>query len=65
MFKLFQVSAMLKKVLKVATVVLLVAVVVINTVAMFIYNEIEWMMVLLINIVSIVGIIYSIKNFKK
>lgn len=56
---------MLKKVLKVATVVLLVAVMVINTVAMFIYNEIEWMMVLLINIVSIVGIIYSIKNFKK
>ncbi len=58
-------NVMLKKVLKVATVVLLVAVVVINTVAMFIYNEIEWMMVLLINIVSIVGIIYSIKNFKK
>lgn len=58
-------DVMLKKVLKVATVVLLVAVVVINTVAMFIYNEIEWMMVLLINIVSIVGIIYSIKNFKK
>lgn len=58
-------SVMLKKVLKVATVVLLVTVVVINTVAMFIYNEIEWAMVLLINIVSIVGIIYSIKNFKK
>lgn len=58
-------NVMLKKVLKVATVVLLVAVVVINTVAMFIYNEIKWMMVLLINIVSIVGIIYSIKNFKK
>lgn len=58
-------NVMLKKVLKVATVVLLVAVVVINTVAMFIYNEIEWMLVLLINIVSIVGIIYSIKNFKK
>lgn len=56
---------MLKKVLKIATVVLLVAVVVINTIAMFIYNEIEWAMVLLINIVSIVGIIYSIKNFKK
>lgn len=58
-------SVMLKKVLKVATIVLLVAVVVINMVAMFIYNEIEWAMVLLINIVSIVGIIYSIKNFKK
>lgn len=58
-------SVMLKKVLKIVTVVLLVAVVVINTVAMFIYNEIEWAMVLLINIVSIVGIIYSIKNFKK
>lgn len=58
-------NVMLKKVLKIATVVLLVAVVVINTVAMFIYNEIEWMMILLINIVSIVGIIYSIKNFKK
>lgn len=58
-------SVMLKKVLKVATIVLLVAVVVITTVAMFIYNEIEWAMVLLINIVSIVGIIYSIKNFKK
>lgn len=57
-------SVMLKKVLKIATVVLLVAVVVINTVAMSIYNEIEWAMVLLINIVSIVGIIYSIKNFK-
>lgn len=58
-------SVMLKKVLKVATIVLLVAVVVINTVAMFIYNKIEWAVVLLINIVSIVGIIYSIKNFKK
>lgn len=38
-------SVMLKKVLKVATIVLLVAVVVINTVAMFIYNKIEWVMV--------------------
>ena len=55
----------LKKVLKVFTILLLVAVLVINTIAIFMYNEIEWVMVLLINIVSIVGIIYSIKNFKK
>jgi hypothetical protein len=55
----------LKKVLKVGTLLICISVIVINIVALFIYKEIEWVSVLIINIVSIIGIIYSIKNFKK
>lgn len=56
---------LLKKVLKVCTLLICISVIVINIIALFIYKEIEWVSVLIINIVSIIGIIYSIKNFKK